>query len=517
MTTETKVITGSRDAHFRLNRWRLTAGILLIGLTGFLLLYRLNVYPAPWYDEGSHLHVAKNLALNGIYADYSSEGVRYYGPAVGVGPTVMLPVAALFKIFGVTITSARAIMVIYAALTLTALYILGNHLADKRLGGAAVLLLLLAPGIEFIFAARNVLGEVPGLFFVLAGYILWLRADRHSPLLLVSAGVLLGLASITKNQYALIILPTILLSWLADLAWYKQRNWRYFVIPGAVTGFIFGGWTYFVLVALGGSEFSQNLATLRTASSGAFFIFGRDEMQKALRFLTDSGVYATLFFPSVLYGFILSLRRTATGQQWGMLLIFVLVGTALFVTSLAWPRYAFPAVAVASLFVVRLLYDLTSGFAFRLRHLLCGTIPPLDAAASIATLSLLAIMTVMPLYLHLSAVLWQGSGDAYILADYLNQNVPNDAVIETWEQEMAVLTDHNYHYPPQIVLAYSVEEIWRGGQPAHELYDFRDIVDAEYILIGPFAVYTNIYPEEYLENYEIIHTEGAYDLYRRLH
>jgi 4-amino-4-deoxy-L-arabinose transferase-like glycosyltransferase len=515
MATETRFAPAAQAVKSRLSIWQMLGGVLLVGVIGFLLLYRLNAYPVPWYDEGSHLHVAKNLALNGIYADYSSEGIRYYGPAVGVGPTVMLPIAAVFKVAGVSIPLARAVIVAYAALALLTLYALGTRLVDRRLGLIAVMLLVLAPGIEFIMAARNVLGEVPGLFFVLAGFWLWLKPGKRSLLQLVGVGLLMGLAAITKNQYALVVLPSLLLAWIADLVWYRQRGWLYFVIPGVIAGLMFAGWTYFVLVALGGGEFSENLATLRTASSGAFFIFGMDEMEKAVRFLTDSGVYAALFIPAVLYGVILSLRRTEAGQQWGTLLIFVLVSTGLFVTSLAWPRYAFPATAVASLFVARLLYDLTGGLRFKLGSLLRAEPSPLAAAGSFAALGLIAIMVILPLYLHLSAVRGQGSTDAYTLADYLNQNVPHDAVIETWEQEMEVLTDHLYHYPPQIVLAYSVEETWRGGQPANELYDFREAADAEYVLIGPFALYTYIYPEEYLEDYELVHTQGAYELYQR--
>jgi 4-amino-4-deoxy-L-arabinose transferase-like glycosyltransferase len=509
MTTEMQFAPALQTEKNRL--WWMLGGVVLVALLGFLLFYRLNIYPAPWYDEGSHLHVAKNLALNGIYADYSSEGIRYYGPAVGVGPTVMLPVAALFKIAGVSIPLARVMIAVYAGLALLVLYLLGRQLADARLGIVAVVLLVLAPGVEFIFAARNVLGEVPGLFFVLAGFWLWLKPGKRSLLQLVGVGILMGLAAITKNQYALIVLPGLLLAWIADLVWYRQRGWRYFVIPGVIAGAMFAAWTYIVLVALAGSEVSENLSTLRAASSGAFFLFGMAEMEKALRFLTDSGVYAALFIPAVLYGLVLSLRRTEVGQQHGILLIFLLVSTGLFVSSLAWPRYAFPAAAIGSLFVARLLYDLTGGFQFSLR----GESSPLATAGSVGAFGLLAIMTILPLYLHLNAVRGQGSGDAYVLADYLNQNVPEDVVIETWEQEMAVLTNHNYHYPPQIVLAYSVDEIWRDGQPANELYDFREASDAEYVLVGPFALYTNIYPEEYLEGYELVHSQGAYNLYHR--
>ena len=74
---------------------------LAVAMLVFLALYNLTDYPLTWFDEGSHLHVPKTIVRFGEYADYSSEGFRYYGPTVGVGPTVMLPIAGVFRLFGI--------------------------------------------------------------------------------------------------------------------------------------------------------------------------------------------------------------------------------------------------------------------------------------------------------------------------------------------------------------------------------------------------------------------------------
>src|SRR3954470_24122176 len=75
--------------------------LALIGGTLLLALTNLTYAPITWFDEGSHLHVPKTLIQHGVYADISSEGYRYYGPTIGIGPTIMLPVALVFKLFGV--------------------------------------------------------------------------------------------------------------------------------------------------------------------------------------------------------------------------------------------------------------------------------------------------------------------------------------------------------------------------------------------------------------------------------
>src|SRR6185436_7162017 len=85
----------------------LCAAALALGLVN------LPYAPQPWFDEGSILHVPKTLVEHGVYADISSEGYRYYGPTVGVGPTVILPVALAFKLFGVGLIQGRLVIVVY--------------------------------------------------------------------------------------------------------------------------------------------------------------------------------------------------------------------------------------------------------------------------------------------------------------------------------------------------------------------------------------------------------------------
>ncbi|MEZ4641085.1 MAG: hypothetical protein R2856_40025, partial [Caldilineaceae bacterium] len=51
-----------------------------VAVVAFLAFYNLTDYPRTWFDEGSHLHVPKALVTMGVYADYSSEGLRHFGP-----------------------------------------------------------------------------------------------------------------------------------------------------------------------------------------------------------------------------------------------------------------------------------------------------------------------------------------------------------------------------------------------------------------------------------------------------
>ena len=68
-------ITGRRRAIRAIDSARIDAAIVGVVLLILLLgLVRLDRSPAPWFDEGIHLQVAKNLATDGTYAARAADG-----------------------------------------------------------------------------------------------------------------------------------------------------------------------------------------------------------------------------------------------------------------------------------------------------------------------------------------------------------------------------------------------------------------------------------------------------------
>ena len=55
------------------------------------------------------------------------------------------------------------------------------------------------------------------------------------------------------------------------------------------------------------------------------------------------------------------------------------------------------------------------------------------------------------------------------VADLLNEKIDRSAVIETWERELGVLTDHRYHFPDQSLLAQTDSFIYHGGDRNYAL------------------------------------------------
>ncbi len=493
-----------------------------VALVLFVMLYRLDQYPSPWYDEGAFLKVAKNLALNGVYADYSSEGNRYLGPVVSTGPTVLLPIALLFKLAGVTVVGARLLVVLYSLLLLWLVYRLSRRVGTSvGMAAMTVILILVSPGLNFQFYGRVVLGEVAGIVFWIAGLYIWLRPSRLVNRELIIVGILFGLACITKLQYALFVLPALFASWITDLIWYRQRNWQYFVIPAVLAGVLAVGWLVFAVFVLGGQESAAaNWQAFRGAGSNAFS-FDLANMRQTVEFLNGELVFRGLFLSAVVYGLALAVPRSAEGQRWSIIAWMMVFAAAVYVLSIAdWTRYAMPALVLAALYLGHLIErmvgpanDLTGAVR---QYIRTGTSSP-TLLAAVLLVPVLALLIVGGAVSAISAAIRQGEYNmAYQTADYIRQNIPPDAVIETWDKELSILTDHVIHYPPQTIEIDLGTEKWRGGESVVGRYNFREYVDAGYVIVGPFSKFAGVYTPEMLEGYSLIETVGYYDIYQRV-
>lgn len=409
--------------------------VLAVLLVAFLALYNLTEYPTTWFDEGSHLHVPKTLVRFGEYADYSSEGFRYYGPTIGVGPTVMLPIAVVFKWFGTGLLQARLVMAFYLLATICVFYGLAYTLGGRRLALVATGLLITSRGVALLLYGRQVLGEVPGLFFLVAGFWLWFAGwKRASWWRLVAVGLLLGLSMVTKYQYLLFLGPTLLLAWLANLVYYRGAPQRVFLVPGLVAAGCFGLWQLYMVFYLGPGTAVENLTSLRQFTGGAALALSPRLMEESVKVLMSFPNYLGSLLPAMVYGLFLMVPRRREAQWWGIVFILVAVNLVWYVVaSIGWWRYAFLGLAMASLFVARFFHDLTDGFR------LSSPAPqgkPQGARAGVphralrwAMLAWLLVIFLIPLGETVAEVLFPDYNAPEVMASYLDEHVPSDALI----------------------------------------------------------------------------------------
>lgn len=455
---------------------------LLCALALVLTLINLDTAPAPWFDEGSHLHVPKTLIDHGVYADISSEGFRYYGPTIGVGPTVLLPIAAAFKLAGPSFLAGRLVIAGYLLAGLAIAALLARRLHGPA--AAAISLALLLGSRTFghdgmLEYGRQVLGEVPGVTFLLLGCLLWYAAvtgrettGRPAIGKLIGSGLCFGLAMVTKNQFALVVGPGLALISLLDLVYYRRGGWALRLLPPAVSAACFGAWMLITLTWLGPGAFAENLALTRRAAGGAIFVFDPASSLRALRYIIQP--YGGLLLPALAYALWRCRARTTAALAELPVALLPVLWLGWYLCSLGWPRYAFPAVALGALALARLLRDAWERLGPR----------PRIALAAYATCAV-----AVPLALSLGVVL-RPDDSAQRVAEYLQNTLPAETVIETWEPELGVLSDHRFHYPPNELLDPIVRGYWLNGPTV----SYPLPADPpEYLIVGPFGHYSGVY------------------------
>ena len=530
------------------DRWEKILAFAVLALAAFLMFYNLDLNPRPWQDEGSAADIAKSLVRYGVYAIKSSDGYQTFGGVQSVGPTVVLPIALVYRLWGIGLVQGRVVMALYACITLILLYFCGQTLFNRRVAIIAVILVLGAQSVGFFIFGRPILGEVPALGFFLAGWLVWNQAVRRNRLsLALIAGLLFGLAMVTKSYYLIMVSGAVILLAILDRFFYRQKRFRYLVVLGVAAVACYALWLGWQRLYFGADLFAENLEKLRqmaSASSG----LNRQWIGDAIKLLTGPGAnyfYFFLGFLSLLYVIPLSLRRTREA----FLLVFVWLFTVLWLAYFVFwilpiPRYLLPAAALTSLFVAKLVYDLASGFAATSRDLWSALwryvsghseLPPM-ALVSLGTLVGLTSFALLAGYelqrtvrtdvldkvgIQSEAVLTPPQLQApQRVADYLNQNIGRDKVIETWERELGILTDHNYHYPDQLMLAKIDNASYRGGDQNYSLgAEYFSSVRPSYVVVGWFGRLYHVYDNDFLnKNARVIASFGdgdwRYDVYQ---
>lgn len=164
-------------------------------------------------DDSYIAAAAKNLALGDGYAASASpggHGLRLFDPFLSTGPTLVLPAAAIIRVFGATPWAPG----LATALATTALLALIGLTLGRRVGWlptvwyVAVMLTLmytLTAGSRFV-QWYSLIGEVPAVMFTILGVALfvWRPGKRR---LVAWSFLAFGLAFMTKNLALLGVMP----------------------------------------------------------------------------------------------------------------------------------------------------------------------------------------------------------------------------------------------------------------------------------------------------------------------
>jgi 4-amino-4-deoxy-L-arabinose transferase-like glycosyltransferase len=454
--------------------------VLVISLASWHLTSR----PAPWYDEGVNMQAARNLARSGRYGlMYANEEPRLFDLQLTTGPTLIGPVALMFGAFGPGLRQARLVMLAYTLLSALGLYRLAATLYGARVAAVAVLILCAAEGAGPA-STRAVVGEIAALAYLFWGALLFVRARRGGRWADdVAAGLLFGLAVLTKGQFGLLI-PALIGVWLLTRrrasGFVGQRLTT--VLTALVT--LIALWQLVQLVSLGLPAYLEHQQEQRAAlsvSANAPFL---SQTLNTAHYLLSSQT-ALVGLMGLLYVLVAVGRRGAPAERlllpWFAALWFVwYVGF-----SVGYERYAIPLIAVCTLFAAVLARDVLNAVGPWWR--------------SLAGLGLGATLVwgIASQYLVLAQ---RSDSSAVQMGALMMREVESRASTESLEWELDALTDRAFHHPPPFVPAipYAVPTSTR------------------YLIDGPASKATELYvPELEQHVYEHVAGVGPYDLYRR--
>jgi 4-amino-4-deoxy-L-arabinose transferase-like glycosyltransferase len=227
------------------------AATLLAGLA-VLLLATATLYARDvgfHFDEFFFLDAARTLAIHGQYATFSNGQLHPFDPYLSTGPTVIVPIALAFRLFGVDYLVARLVMVALMPLLFALVYLTTRELHGRVAAVVAAGFLLCVP--DLWLYALTVLGEVPATLFLLAAVLAMVRGERARSRLphYALAGALLGLAVLTK-----LVLALALGAFGVVVLWARVREGRWcraLLAASATALLVLLSWELVQVVALG--------------------------------------------------------------------------------------------------------------------------------------------------------------------------------------------------------------------------------------------------------------------------
>jgi 4-amino-4-deoxy-L-arabinose transferase-like glycosyltransferase len=477
----------------------------------FCSFYNLSNYPTIWWDEGIFSRTAANLVQHGRYAFtiQSPDTLKDFDFRISAGPTVILPVALSYRLFGISVWSGRLVAGLYLTLAFILLYLSARLLLPRGPSLLAVLLSLVSTGI--LYWGRTVIGDVPALACFLGGvYCLIKGLQEERPGLFFWAGLCFGLAVDAKEFYGFTMLPA-----LAALIWeYRRRRPQ---LVKAATLFLVGGFlplaAYLALkaVVLGGIVPAlQHTLYQKKLLCHEFFTpctIGRIYPESA------AYLFSHPLFISGILGLWLYQRRRGRSVTWVYWLVNFSLWSLFYVLAVYWERFALPALVLASPwagYLLVALYEAASRTAAIDNH------ANLTKAAGIIALACL----IFPLTAlgSLQPLLSSATDSPFKVIDYLRCHIPDKFLIETPEYELTFLDDeHRFHLMPEFYFIESTPDKIVLDSPDHKTYDFTT-TRADLLILGSFgkSVFKQNYPMALVQKYyKKIASVDYYDIYLR--
>lgn len=489
--------------------------IIILGVFLIMVFYKPTQIPAPWFDEGWTLSVARNWVEKGIYGRYLVD--KPISPTLAYPLSVTVPVAVSFRFFGFGVFQGRLPGILFTIGSLLILYNLSYKFYSSSVAVATILItLFLSLGIHPILMGRQATAEMPAIFYLLLGYWFLWNAFRKSYWWLIGVIILWGIAIYTQMQP----LPFFTFSLIITgfVAWLKKDKRFAIMLWIAWVGSIF-----FLMVM---KYFQHRLEFGLPLYDGPL----QDLLKTAAWVMIPSVRLEVLYrfcwigIPTLLgicYAGYYLLRKERDENYYLKISLLLYCGSWLIwyaLLSVGWPKYLFTASFLGSMFISFMLYNLLFQFNFKLLIIrVGGDLKRLKISWRTVQAIIAIIIVIDGLVLNfftLKLILQNSSNALYEMVDYINLNAPKDALIETFDSELVFLLNFPMHYPPdQIMVNLNLRDL---GYKVKIDYDPLTS-DPDYLVVGPFSHHWQLYePILKAGAFELLFSVPGYDLYKRV-
>ncbi|OGG58876.1 hypothetical protein A2765_00655 [Candidatus Kaiserbacteria bacterium RIFCSPHIGHO2_01_FULL_56_24] len=179
--------------------------LCLLAIVGFYATYRLTESPPTWYDEGIYIQVAESFSERGEQTIQVAPDEFKQVDFLTIGYPLIAPVALSLTLFDDSLLAARVPMVLFIVLAAFFAWLLLYRTLGPR---EALLGLALLATFPILYGnGKNVLGEVPGLFYAMLSLLALHRLQsRHFEGMgnYALLGLATGLVAATKPVFMLV-------------------------------------------------------------------------------------------------------------------------------------------------------------------------------------------------------------------------------------------------------------------------------------------------------------------------
>jgi hypothetical protein len=495
---------------------------LPVVITGLLAWY--DSVPPLWWDEGWTLNVARNWVETGHYGHYLYREPA--PPSLAASFPVVAPVALSFRLFGVGIWQGRLPGLLFAIGSLALIYLLAERLYGKQTGAGALVVLLFLPGAQNLhplFVGRQVLGEMPAMFYLLGGYLCLYLALAKKPVYMIGGILLWGAAVSAKTQ----VLPFWVVSLLVPAGIALSKGWRRH--SALICLAMAGAWLSSRLIPAIQDLLVAAPLLPKTPVAGLNFVTGFviDPQVRIVAILLAStmGLHTCLGLIRAFYHSLYVWKQPVEdpASEIVRLALLLLAGSwfAWYILfGMFWPRYLFPAVFLGSIFTYQMIVAFSSQLRRETKH--TGIQRPLFQNLRTRYnlqpfLLVLALGIVVPLtwISMLNSFQPAARGTLGEVVAYLNTETERDARIESYDSELFFLLERSYHFPPSEL---SVDLIQRGLVDPSTPIDYDPLAwDPDYLVTGGFSKQWGVYNKVLSSGvFHLVKTFPGYEIYARV-